>query len=74
MASLAERLRQKLFGVPSVSSVATSSAIRNSRKSGFVSSDPFESTEQNKYAYGTLRYPDNLGEFEFGHYMLFHIF
>ena len=74
MASLAERLRQKLFGVPSVSSVTTSSAIRNSRKSGFVSSDPFESTEQNKYAYGTLRYPDNLGEFEFGHYMLFHIF
>ena len=57
MASLAERLKQKLFGVPSVSSVATSSAIRNSRKSGFVSSDPFESTEQNKYAYGTLRYP-----------------
>lgn len=74
MASLAERLRQKLFGVPSVSSVATSSTIRNSRKSGFVSSDPFESTEQNKYAYGTLRYPDNLGQFEFGHYMLFHIF
>jgi len=73
MASLAEKLRQRLFGQPSVSALTNSSPIRNSRQQGFTS-DPFEGTEQNKYAYGTLRYPDNLGEFEFGHYILFHIF
>jgi|TARA_R100000231_G_scaffold10278_3_gene12556 hypothetical protein len=73
MTSLAEKLRQRLFGQPSASALTNSAPIRNSRQSGFTT-DPFEGTEQNKYAYGTLRYPDNLGEFEFGHYLLFHIF
>jgi len=73
MTSLAEKLRQRLFGQPSASALTNSAPIRNSRQSGFTT-DPFEGTEQNKYAYGTLRYPDNLGEFEFGHYILFHIF
>jgi hypothetical protein len=73
MASLAEKLKQQLFGV-SKPSVMSSAPIRDSRSYGFSNSDPFADTENNKYAYGTLRYPDNLGEYEFGHYLLFHIF
>jgi len=73
MATLAEKLKQQLFGVGKPS-VISSSPIRNSRSTAFSSTDPFAGTETNKYAYGTLRYPDNLGEYEYGHYLLFHIF
>jgi len=73
MGSLAEKLKQQLFGVGKPS-VQSSAPIRNSRGKNFSSTDPFADTENNKYAYGTLRYPENLGTEEFGHYLLFHIF
>ena len=73
MATLAEKLKQQLFGI-NKPSVMSSAPIRNSRSKNFSSTDPFADTENNKYAYGTLRYPDNLGEYEYGHYLLFHIF
>tara|TARA_Y100001937_G_scaffold85190_1_gene115208 strand:+ start:2903 stop:4081 length:1179 start_codon:yes stop_codon:yes gene_type:complete len=73
MATLAEKLKQQLFGI-NKPSVMSSAPIRNSRSTNFSSTDPFADTENNKYAYGTLRYPDNLGEYEYGHYLLFHIF
>lgn len=74
MASLAQKLASQLFGINKPSVTASSAPIRNSRGDGYSSTDPFADTENNKYAYGTLRYPDNLGEFEYGHYLLFHIF
>ena len=73
MATLAEKLKQQLFGI-NKPSVMSSAPIRNSRSTNFSSTDPFADTENNKYAFGTLRYPDNLGEYEYGHYLLFHIF
>ena len=73
MATLADKLKQQLFGV-NKPSVMSSAPIRNSRSTNFSSTDPFADTENNKYAFGTLRYPDNLGEYEYGHYILFHIF
>lgn len=73
MGTLAEKLKQQLFGVGKPS-VQSSAPIRNSRGKNFSSTDPFADTENNKYAYGTLRYPENLGTEEFGHYLLFHIF
>ena len=73
MATLADKLKQQLFGV-NKPSVMSSAPIRNGRSTNFSSTDPFADTENNKYAFGTLRYPDNLGEYEYGHYLLFHIF
>ena len=43
MTSLAEKLRQRLFGQPSASALTNSAPIRNSRQSGFTT-DPFEGT------------------------------
>ena len=45
MTSLAEKLRQRLFGQPSASALTNSAPIRNSRQNGFTT-DPFEGTEQ----------------------------
>jgi len=78
MASLAERLLNRISGGVlnrSASNVAASAPIRNSRGKEFSSSDDFEQSNVNRYSYGSLRYPFDLGATEeYGHYMLFHIF
>jgi hypothetical protein len=75
--TLASKLRNKLFGgVTSAGNagVTSSAPIRNSRGAGFSSTDPFKGMNDDRFSYGTLRYPEDLGTNEFGHYLLFHFY
>jgi hypothetical protein len=75
--SLATKLRNKLFGgvtSAGTSPVTSSAPIRNSRGAGFSSTDPLKFKEDDRFSYGTLRYPEDLGSNEFGHYLLFHFY
>ena len=77
MSSLAQKLKSSLFGGilgHGQPATASSAPIRNSRGKGYSSTAPDEWSEQDKFAFGTLRYPDDVGTAEFGHYLLFHIF
>ena len=77
MVSLAQKLKNKLSGSilgAGSQPVVSSAPIRNFRGPLFSSSDPFATTEDNKFAYGTLRYPEDVGSAEYGHYLLFHIY
>lgn len=75
--SLASKLRNRLFGNitgAGQAPVSSSAPIRNSRGPGFSSTDPLKFRDDDKFAYGTLRYPSDLGTNEFGHYLLFHFY
>ena len=75
--TLATKLRNKLFGgvtSAGTSPVTSSAPIRNSRGAGFSSTDPLKFKEDDRFSYGTLRYPEDLGSNEFGHYLLFHFY
>jgi hypothetical protein len=77
MSSLAQKLKSSLFGGilgHGQPATASSAPIRNSRGKGYSSTAPDEWSEQDPMAFGTLRYPDDLGTAEYGHYLLFHIF
>ena len=77
MVSLAQRLKNSLTGSilgAGSQPVVSSAPIRNQRSKAFSSTDPFATTEDNKYAYGTLRYPEDVGSAEYGHYILFHFY
>jgi len=77
MSSLAQKLKHSMFGGifghGQPATTTSSAPIRNSRGEKYSSTAPDSWSEQDKYAFGTLRYPDELGTAEYGHYLMFHI-
>jgi len=77
MGSLSQKLRSQIFGgVLGGSSQSTASAgVDLSRKTrSNTSTAHLDGMERNKYSFGTVQYPEDLGTNEFGHYMMFYIY
>jgi hypothetical protein len=72
MSSLAQKLKG-MFGHGQPATVSSSAPIRNTRGKKYKSTAPDEWSEQDPMAFGTLRYPEDLGTLEYGHYLMFHI-